>query len=64
MVYSKTLDIMPEIANLGFRDSPIAVSELVKFLALKTCFEVVESLINPNATLKTGRHWTQEYCSW
>lgn len=55
---------MPEIANLGFRDSPIAVSELVKFLALKTCFEVVESLINPNATLKTGRHWTQEYCSW
>ena len=49
----KTLDIMAEITTLGFRDSPIVASELVKFLALNTGFEVVESLIKSNTTLKT-----------
>ena len=44
---------MAEITTLGFRDSPIVASELVKFLALNTGFEVVESLIKSNTTLKT-----------
>ena len=49
----KTLDIMSELTTLGFKNSPIVASELVKFLALNTGFEVVEDLIKSNANLKT-----------
>lgn len=43
---------MVEMTNLGFRDSPIMLSELAKFLALNTCFEVIETLVKSNTTLK------------
>lgn len=49
----RTLDIISEIINLGVRDSPIVASELGKFLALNTDFEVVEGLIKSNNMLKT-----------
>ena len=48
----KTLDIMAEMTNLGFRDSPIVASELVKFLALNTGFDAIETLMKSNTTLK------------
>jgi len=48
----KTLDIMAEMTNLGFRDSPIVASELVKFLALNTGFDAIETLVKSNTTLK------------
>lgn len=43
---------MAEMTNLGFRGSPIMVSELVKFLALNTGFEVIEKLLKSNIPLK------------
>ena len=43
---------MAEMTNLGFRDSPIVASELVKFLALNTEFEIIETLVKSNVTLK------------
>ena len=43
---------MTEISNLGFRDSPIVASELVKFLVLNTGFETIETLVKSNVILK------------
>ena len=48
----QSLDRMSEMVNLGFRDSPIVASELVKFLALNTGFDALDTLVTSNTTLK------------
>jgi hypothetical protein len=41
-----------EVTKIGFRDSPIVASELVKFLALNTGFDALEALTTQNEKLK------------
>ena len=48
----KSLDLMVEVTKIGFRDSPIVASELVKFLALNTGFDSLEALTTQNEKLK------------
>ena len=48
----KTLDLMVEVTKIGFRDSPIVASELVKFLALNTGFDALETLTSSNDKVK------------
>ena len=43
---------MVEVTKIGFRDSPIVASELVKFLALNTGFDALETLTSSNDKLK------------
>jgi hypothetical protein len=43
---------MVEVTKIGFRDSPIVASELVKFLALNTGFDALEALTTQNEKLK------------
>ena len=43
---------MVEVTKIGFRDSPIVASELVKFLALNTGFDALEILTSSNDKLK------------
>jgi len=40
----RSLDLMLEISNLDFKNSPVITAELTKFLALNSNIEVVESL--------------------
>jgi len=40
----RSLDLMLEISNLDFKNSPVITAELTKFLALNSNIEIVESL--------------------
>ena len=48
-----TLDKIQEMIKIGFKESPIVASELVKFLVLNTGFDTIENLVKSNAILKT-----------
>lgn len=40
----KSLDVISDIAALTYRDSPVVLTELVKFLSLNIAFEAVYKL--------------------
>ena len=40
----KSLDVMSEIAEVDYRNSPVVLTELVKFLSLNTSVEAVDKL--------------------